>query len=195
MNAKRPAATAAGNVETSQRIVDVVLGALAKAWPLRMPAASQGTMNNVAMGHHGETRCDYYETMGGGIGASSAGPGISASQCHMTNTLNTPIESIESHYPLRVLQYRIREGSGGAGQSMGGDGLVREFEFLGRAELTILSERRTAGPWGLEGGQSGQPGKQSLDGKRLSGKVNVEVKAGQRLKIESPGGGGFGIPR
>ncbi len=194
VNATRPAATAAGNVETSMRIVDVILGALASALPGQIPAASQGTMNNLAMGNHEENpHWDYYETMGGGSGASATSKGISASQSHMTNTLNTPIESIERHYPLRVTRYEIRQGSGGAGLHQGGDGIIREFEFLKPAEVTILSERRSIGPWGLEGGQPGQPGRQTLDGQPLSAKTNLKVEAGQKLKLESPGGGGFGI--
>ena len=194
VNAQRPAATAAGNVETSMRIVDLVLGALSQALPERIPAASQGTMNNLAMGHHSPSaRWDYYETMGGGIGASPDCDGISASQSHMTNTLNTPIESLERHYPLRVIEYGIRKHSGGAGQYIGGDGIVREFEFLGEAEVTILSERRSGEPWGLNGGKAGKSGFQTLDGALLPGKVNVTVSKGQRLRLESPGGGGFGI--
>ncbi len=194
VNAQRPAATAAGNVETSMRIVDAVLGAMAKTGISQIPAASQGTMNNLAMGNHdGPLVWDYYETMGGGVGASAKMDGISASQSHMTNTLNTPVESLEQHYPLRVLQYAIRPNSGGVGRYNGGDGLIREFEFLSDAEVTILSDRRRHGPWGLEGGASGTPGKQSLDGKSLPGKVNLKVKPGQILRIESPGGGGYGI--
>ena len=195
VNAQRPAATAAGNVETSMRIVDVVLGALAQALPGQIPAASQGTMNNLAMGNHDQIPAwDYYETMGGGIGASAAGAGISASQSHMTNTLNTPIESIERHYPLRVLRYAVRSDSGGTGQHRGGDGIVREFEFLSPAEVTLLTERRAHHqPWGLEGGESGAPGIQRLDDDELPAKANFTAKPGQKLRLESPGGGGFGI--
>lgn len=193
VNAQRPAATAAGNVETSMRIVDVVLGALAIALPDRIPAASQGTMNNIAMGNHGAAvSWDYYETVGGGMGASKMSNGLSAVQSHMTNTLNTPIESLESHYPLRVTEYSIRNSSGGMGQQRGGDGLVREFLFLESTEVTLLTERRRRGPWGLAGGEAGRPGAQSLDGEPLPAKTNFTVAVGQTLRIETPGGGGFG---
>ncbi|MEX2326469.1 MAG: hydantoinase B/oxoprolinase family protein, partial [Pseudomonadales bacterium] len=153
VNATRPSATAAGNVETSMRIVDVVLGALSMAMPGSIPAASQGTMNNVAMGNHRtDPSWDYYETIGGGTGAHAGGEGLSAIQSHMTNTLNTPVESLEMHYPVRIREYSIRRGSGGQGRHRGGDGLVREFEFLAPAELTLLTERRSFAPWGLDGG-------------------------------------------
>jgi N-methylhydantoinase B len=120
--------------------------------------------------------------------------GLSARHSHMTNTLNTPVEVLERHYPLRILRYAIRRGSGGAGRWRGGDGIVREYEFLEDADLAILSERRTRGPWGLDGGEPGAPGRNSLDGENLPGKVELEVKAGQVLTIETPGGGGYGIP-
>ena len=193
VNAKRPAATAAGNVETSMRLVDVVLGALSIALPDEIPAASQGTMNNVAMGNHNAERpWDYYETLAGGMGASKRGPGISAVQAHMTNTLNTPIESLESHYPLRVLTYAIRRNSGGEGKYRGGDGLVRELEFMEPAEVTLLTERRSHRPWGLEGGGEGREGINSLDGNLLGSKVQFSVRPGQRLKLATPGGGAMG---
>jgi N-methylhydantoinase B len=150
-------------------------------------------MNNVAMGNHDIPRpWDYYETIGGGMGASRNRAGLSAVQSHMTNTLNTPIESLESHYPLRVREYSIRRRSGGKGHRQGGDGLVREFEFLGETEVTLLTERRLRGPWGLEGGESGLPGKQTLDGEILAGKVSFRASPGQILRVETPGGGGFG---
>jgi N-methylhydantoinase B len=193
VNAERPAATAAGNVETSMRIVDVVLGALASALPDKIPAASQGTMNNVAMGNHQSSQpWDYYETIGGGLGASIDQPGLSAVQAHMTNTLNTPIESLESHYPLRITTYAVRRNSGGQGQHRGGDGLVREFEFLEAADVTLLTERRQHRPWGLHGGGEGSAGINTLDGEHLPSKVQIKVTAGQRLKIETPGGGAVG---
>ncbi len=196
VNATRPAATAAGNVETSMRIVDVVLGALHKAIPDRIPAASQGTMNNVAMGNHDSSvPWDYYETIAGGSGASKAADGASGVQSHMTNTLNTPIESLEMHYPLRILRYSIRRGSGGRGEHSGGDGLVREFEFLGPAEVTLITERRRTSPWALEGGEPGAKGVNTLDGAPLPGKCSIHAKPGQILKIETPGGGGFGRQR
>ncbi|MCB1643997.1 MAG: hydantoinase B/oxoprolinase family protein [Pseudomonadales bacterium] len=193
LNARRPAATAAGNVETSMRIVDLVLGALAQAVPERIPAASQGTMNNVAMGARGEAgHWDYYETIGGGLGASHCGPGLSCVQAHMTNTLNTPAESLEQHYPLRVVAYQRRQGSGGAGRYEGGDGLIREFEFLAPAEVTLLTERRDIAPWGLAGGEAGRVGKNLLDGVEMPSKTHIKVTTGQRLRIETPGGGGYG---
>lgn len=193
VNAQRPAAVAAGNVETSMRIVDVVLGALSKAMPGRMPAASQGTMNNLAMGNHQVNRqWDYYETMAGGTGGHPQAPGVSGAHSHMTNTLNTPIESIEMHYPLRVVEYSRRRGAGGSGASPGGDGLCRELEFLEPAEVTLLTERRKHGPWGAAGGEAGQPGRNLLDGVELPGKCQLSVQPGQRLRIESPGGGGYG---
>jgi N-methylhydantoinase B len=196
VNASRPAATAAGNVETSMRIVDVVLGALHQAIPDKIPAASQGTMNNVAMGNHDtEAPWDYYETIGGGTGASASSDGASGVQSHMTNTLNTPIESLEMHYPLRVCQYSIRRGSGGAGRYSGGEGLVREFEFLGPAEVTLIAERRRIAPWGLNGGEPGEVGLNTLDGERLPGKCSIQARIGQILKVETPGGGGFGPQR
>lgn len=193
LNARRPAAVAAGNVETSTRIVDVLLGALAQAIPARIPAASHGSMNNVAMGARGGARSwDYYETLGGGMGAGPAGGGLSAVQTHMTNTRNTPIESLEMHYPLRVRRYEIRRGSGGAGRVPGGDGLVREYEFLEKTEVTLLTERRTRAPWGLQGGMAGACGRNRHQGIDLPGKVSLMAAAGDRLEIATPGGGGWG---
>ncbi len=193
LNARRPAAVAAGNVETSSRVVDVVIGALALAMPERMAAASQGTMNNLAMGSRAEDgRWDYYETLGGGMGGNALHPGLSAVQSHMTNTLNTPIESLEMHYPLRVRRYQLRRGSGGYGVHPGGDGLIREFEFLRPTEVTLLTERRLNAPWGMAGGDNGQVGINRLDGRRLPGKVRFQAGPGQRLTIETPGGGGWG---
>jgi len=191
VNACAPAATAAGNVETSQRIVDVVLRALAEAMPDRIPAASQGTMNNLGLGGQ---RWSYYETMAGGCGAGPGGPGRSAVHSHMTNTLNTPAEVLEYHYPVRVLRYQRRRDSGGAGRHAGGDGLVREFEFLEPAEVTLITERRIHAPWGLEGGRPGQPGRNRLDGEELPSKISLKVEPGQILTIETPGGGGYGKP-
>ncbi|MGB2249178.1 MAG: hydantoinase B/oxoprolinase family protein [Alcanivorax sediminis] len=192
LNARRPAAVAAGNVETSSRVVDVVLGALAQAAPGAIPAASQGTMNNVAMGAVGEQGWDYYETMAGGAGAHAGGAGLSAVHTHMTNTLNTPIESLESHYPLRVLRYGIRRASGGAGLHRGGDGIVRELEFLGPASFTLLTERRGHRPWGLQGGEAGAPGENRLNNLLLPPKYEGQARIGDRLTIASPGGGGYG---
>jgi N-methylhydantoinase B len=192
LNAHRPAAVAAGNVETSTRVVDAVCGALARAIPDRIPAASHGSMNNVAMGSNAEPRWDYYETIGGGMGAGRDGGGLSGVQTHMTNTLNTPIESLEMHYPLRVVRYALRDDSGGKGTRPGGDGLVREFEFLGPTSVTLLTERRRTSPWGLAGGGAGQPGDNRLNGKPLPGKVSLQLQAGDRLCIATPGGGGYG---
>ncbi|MCH8543435.1 MAG: hydantoinase B/oxoprolinase family protein [Alcanivorax sp.] len=195
VNARRPAAVAAGNVETSSRIVDAVLGALAEAVPERIPAASHGTMNNLAMGAHasGDTPgWDYYETMGGGMGASAHAAGLSGVQTHMTNTLNTPIESLEQHYPLRVWRYALRRGSGGTGRNRGGDGLVRELEFLAPAQVTLLTERRTHAPWGLAGGAPGQAGENRFNGRLVPGKTTLHAAEGDRLTIASPGGGGWG---
>ena len=207
VNAQRPAAVAAGNVETSTRIVDVIMGALAKALPDRIPAASHGSMNNLAMGSRGcpvnagvntgashatERVWDYYETMGGGSGAGPLGNGQSGIQTHMTNTRNTPVEVLESCYPLRIKRYALRQGSGGRGQYHGGAGLVREFEFLQPATITLLTERRLHSPWGYQGGEAGQAGSNCLNGESLGPKVHVDVNAGDVLKVETPGGGGWG---
>jgi N-methylhydantoinase B len=197
VNANRPAAVAAGNVETSSRLVDLVFGALAKALPDRIPAASQGTMNNVAMGHIDDetgSRWDYYETLAGGVGGGPTTAGRDAVHSHMTNTLNTPIESLEMHYPLRVHRYAVRPGSGGKGKHDGGAGVVREYEFLDQAQLSLLSERRQIAPWGLNEGGEGMRGRNSLNGKTLPGKCSITVKKGDRLLIETPGGGAWGKP-
>ena len=193
LNARRPAAVAAGNVETSTRVVDVVFGALAQAVPDLIPAASHGSMNNLAMGSTDPAApWDYYETIGGGMGAGPAGGGWSGVQTHMTNTLNTPIEVLEARYPLRVTRYALRRGSGGRGQRPGGDGLVRELEFLRPAQVTLLTERRRHAPWGSGGGAPGAPGVNRLNGQELPGKVSLAVATGDRLRIETPGGGGWG---
>lgn len=192
VNARHPAAVAAGNVETSTRIVDVVLGALEKALPKRVPAASQGSMNNIAMGSRQGGSWDYYETLAGGHGGGPRHDGLSARHSHMTNTLNTPVESLEMHYPIRIRRYGIRAGSGGAGLHRGGDGLVREYEFLAPAQLSLLTERRTHAPWGIQGGEAGSPGVNMLNGEALPGKTAIRVKAGDVLTIATPGGGGWG---
>jgi len=195
LNAQRPAAVAAGNVETSTRVVDLVLGALAQALPEAIPAASHGSMNNVAMGSdHSEAAWDYYETIGGGMGSGSRGGGLSGVQTHMTNTLNTPIEVLESRFPLRVIRYALRLGSGGAGKRRGGDGLIREFEFLTQVRVSLLTERRLHRPWGLCGGAPGLPGHNLYNGWELPGKIALECRPGDRLRIETPGGGGWGKP-
>jgi N-methylhydantoinase B len=193
LNARRPAAVAAGNVETSSRVVDVVLGALAQAVPEMIPAASQGTMNNLAMGARGSGRAwDYYETIAGGMGAGMRGGGLDAVQTHMTNTRNTPVEVLEMVYPVRVWRYQIREGSGGAGRRRGGDGLIREFEFIEPATVTLLTERRRHPPWGVAGGGAGLPGTNLRGSRALPGKVTLEMRAGEHLTIMTPGGGGWG---
>jgi len=195
INAGHPAAVAAGNVETSTRIVDVVLGALSQALPDQIPAASHGSMNNLAMGYQGDeqhTAWDYYETIGGGMGASEVSDGLDAVQTHMTNTLNTPIESLEMKYPLRVIRYQVRQGSSGFGRHRGGEGLIREFEFLTPALVTILSERRKHLPWGLAAGGEARAGVNSLNDNILSAKQSFEVRAGDVVCVQTPGGGGFG---
>jgi len=199
VSAQPPAAMAAGNVETSQRITDVVLGALAQAAPALIPAASYGTMNNITFGGMDPFRGKpfaYYETIAGGSGASAVADGASAKHAHMTNSWNTPVEAFEHQYPLRIRAYRIRSGSGGAGKHRGGDGIIREFEFLTPADVTILADRRTRGPYGLFGGGPGAPGRNTLfKGKRnvtIGGKARFAAGAGDVLRIESPGGGGYG---
>jgi N-methylhydantoinase B/oxoprolinase/acetone carboxylase alpha subunit len=196
VNAGLPAAMAAGNVETSQRITDAVLGALAKAAPDRIPAASSGTMNNLTIGGFDARKGKpfaYYETIAGGMGASPAGPGLSARHTHMTNSWNTPVEAFEHEYPLRVRTYKVRRGSGGAGRHQGGDGIVREIEFLTPCDVTILSDRRDRGPYGLNGGSAGAPGKNTLTGRGpVAAKCRFETREGDVLRIETPGGGGWG---
>jgi N-methylhydantoinase B len=196
VNARYPAAVAAGNVETSTRIVDVVLGALAKVLPDKIPAASHGSMNNLAMGYAGgdndkQAAWDYYETIGGGMGASSIAEGLDAVQTHMTNTLNTPIESLEMKYPVRVNCYQIRRNSGGDGNHRGGEGLIREYEFLAPAQVTILSERRRHQPWGLFSGSDGHAGVNTLNGDAIAGKCSLTVKKGDVVTIATAGGGGY----
>ncbi len=195
LNANYPAAVAAGNVETSSRIVDVVLGALAQAIPGKIPAASHGSMNNLAMGSTGKESVqawDYYETIGGGMGACSVADGIDAVQTHMTNTLNTPIESLEMSFPIRINRYQIRTGSGGSGKYQGGSGIVREFEFLQAANVTLLTERRTHKPWGLQGADGGKSGRNLLNQNMITAKQNISLQAGDILTIETAGGGGWG---
>ncbi len=198
VDAKFPAAVAGGNVETSQRIVDVILGALSNAIPDRIPAASQGTMNNVAIGGLDPRTNDpfaYYETLGGGMGASPYGHGESAIHSHMTNTLNTPIEALEYSYPFMVKGYSIRYNSGGIGKYCGGDGLVREIELLGDAEVTVLSERRRLSPYGLRGGEPGRPGRNIVisgnNQRFMPSKFTARLRKGDILRIETPGGGGY----
>ena len=202
LNARRPAAVAAGNVETSTRVVDVVMGALAQAIPNQIPAASHGSMNNLAMGNERGSRgsdggitghgWDYYETIGGGMGAGLHSDGLSGIQTHMTNTRNTPVEVLESSYPVRVHRYALRSGSGGAGQHRGGDGLIRELEFTDETIVTLLTERRKIPPWGLNEGQDGQLGVNKINGKVMPAKFSTKLNKGDRLTIETAGGGGWG---
>lgn len=203
VNAIPPAAVAAGNVETSQRITDVLLRALASAAPDRVPAASCGTMSNVTIGGI-DPRSDapfaYYETIGGGMGARPGMDGINGVHCHMTNSLNTPIEGLEFAYPLRVRRYAYRKGSGGKGQFRGGDGLVREIELLSDAQVTVLTDRRRFAPYGLAGGSPGSTGSASIirsDGvaEELPGKTTRYVQAHDCIRVETPGGGGWGAPK
>lgn len=189
-----PASTAAGNVETSQRLVDAVLGALRLALPEELPASSSGTMNNISFGGSlpgGERPFSYYETIAGGMGAWAEADGLSGVHTHMTNSLNTPIEAFEQQYPVRIVRYHLRRGSGGPGLRKGGDGVVREYEFLTDAALAILSERRKRVPSGAEGGGAGKPGRNLLNGRVIPSKGNFSVRCGDRLRIETPGGGGY----
>ena len=203
VNALPPAAVAGGNVETSQRIVDVLLRALSQALPQSVPAASSGTMNNLTIGGVDDRNpastatFAYYETTAGGMGARPGKAGVSGTHAHMTNSLNTPAESLEHAYPLRVTEYSIRRNSGGAGKYRGGDGLVREVEMLADAQVTLLADRRKRGPYGLAGGHDGAPGRTEIirsSGKRelLPGKCSVRLNKGDRVRVESPGGGGWG---
>jgi N-methylhydantoinase B len=195
-------AVSAGNVETSQRIVDTVFGALAQALPDVIPAASNGSMNNVLIGGYDSARgrrFTYYETLAGGAGGGPAGPGLSAVHSHMTNTLNTPVEAIEATFPFRIAEYRVREGSGGRGKHAGGDGLRRTYEFLDPAEVTLVTERRRYAPWGLAGGEPGATGRNQLvrrNGDRvlLPAKATFKAEPGDSVIIETPGGGGWGSP-
>ena len=194
-----PAAVAGGNVETSQRIVDVLFGALALALPDLAPAASQGTMNNLTFGGYDTLRgrpFAYYETIGGGMGGRPAGSGASAVHDHMSNTLNTPIEVLESEYPLRVEHYRLRAGTGGAGARTGGEGVERDLRFLEPAAVSILSERRRFPPYGLLGGAPGEVGENVLirGGEQfvLGSKASFTVERDDVLSLRTPGGGGWG---
>lgn len=189
VNARPPAAVAAGNVETSQRILDTVL--LALAGVLDLPAQGQGTMNNLTLG--GET-FSYYETVGGGAGACPETGGESGIHLGMTNTLNTPVEALELSYPLRVDRYELKDGSGGAGRYRGGDGVVRSLRLLAPARLSLLSDRRRHGPRGAAGGLAGEPGRNLVNGKEVPGKVTMDVAAGDVVTVETPGGGGYGEP-
>jgi N-methylhydantoinase B len=190
VNASSPAAVAAGNVETSQRIADTVLLALTQA--ADVPAQGQGTMNNVVIGGPGWT---YYETIGGGQGASSRGPGPSGVHVGMSNTLNTPIEALELEFPLRVERYELRYGSGGDGLHCGGDGIVRAVRVLEPATLSLLTDRRRHGPLGASGGWPGSPGASEVNGQPLPPKATRDLSPGDVVTIATPGGGGWGLPR
>jgi N-methylhydantoinase B len=204
VDALPPAPVAGGNVETSQRIVDVLLRALAKAIPERVPAASAGTMSNLTIGGVDPRTNEpftYYETAAGGMGARPGLDGVSGVQTHMTNSLNTPIEALEYAYPFRVRRYAYRYGSGGAGQFHGGDGLIREIELLVDAQVTLLADRRKFRPYGLQGGEEGAPGRASFtktgsdEQTELPEKCSLQLCQGDRLRIETPGGGGWGKSR
>jgi N-methylhydantoinase B len=203
LNPHPPHAVAAGNVETSQRIVDVVFGALAQALPGLVPAASQGTMNNLTFGgtiknddnNQPDEQFAYYETIGGGAGAGAAGNGASGIHVHMSNTRNTPIEALEYAFPLRVVEYALRRGSGGKGQHTGGDGLIRAIEFLNPVTLTLVTERRVTSPYGLNGAEPGQHGRNTLirNGRPtpLPAKTTLHLQPNDHLRLETPGGGGW----
>ncbi|GAX59374.1 N-methylhydantoinase B/acetone carboxylase, alpha subunit [Candidatus Scalindua japonica] len=199
VNARVPSAVSGGNVETSQRIVDVVFGALSKAICGNIPAASSGTMNNIAIGGYDALKGNhftYYETIAGGMGARPDSDGINAIHTHMTNTLNTPVEAIEHNYPFRIRQYKIRPASGGMGRYKGGHGIIRDYEFFQAATVSILSDRRIHAPYGLMGGKNGQVGQNILISKnrkrKLPSKTTINVDKGDIISIHTPGGGGFG---
>ena len=185
LNARPGAAVAAGNVETSSRVADLVLSAFGRA-------QGQGTMNNLSLGNE---RFSYYETLGGGQGACVDADGPSAVHVAMSNTLNTPVEALEREFPLRVVEYALRRGSGGEGRRHGGDGVVRELEAREEMSFSLIAERRRHGPHGAAGGQGGRPGRDTLDGAPLPGKAAGMLAPGARLRIETPGGGGFGDER
>ena len=201
VNARPPAAVGAGNVEVSARVADVCLGALARALPGRVGAASQGTMNNTLLGGAGNGGWVYYETVAGGQGGRPSRAGMSGVHTGMTNSKNTPVEALERAYPLRVRRYRLRRGSGGDGRWPGGDGIERDLEVLDDATVSLITERRTSRPWGLEGGGPGAPGENWLlpggdesRAERLPDKCTVDLRAGDVVRILTPGGGGYGEP-
>jgi N-methylhydantoinase B len=200
VNARPPAAVAGGNVETSQRLVDVLLRALAQAIPDRIPSAASGTMNNLTIGgidpQSGKS-FTYYETIAGGMGARPGKPGVSGVHTHMTNSLNTPAEALEYSYPLRVRAYSLRADSGGTGKFRGGNGIIREIEVLTDCDVTLLADRSLRGPWGLSGGGDGAPGTAAIvhrDGsvENMPGKFSTRLRKGEHIRIETPGGGGWG---
>src|SRR5256714_722503 len=190
VNARPPVAVAAGNVETSSRIVDVVFAAFGHA--VDVPAQGQGTMNHLTLGND---RFTYYETVGGGQGACPDADGPSAVHVAMSNTLNTPVEALEQTFPLRVVTYALRRGSGGEGAHRGGDGVVREIEALEDMTYSLLTERRRHAPPGADGGGDGAPGRNLVAGEQAGPKATGTLRAGERLRLETPGGGGHGRPR
>jgi N-methylhydantoinase B len=187
LNARPPAAVVAGNTETSSRVADLVLAALGGATPV--PAQGQGTMNNLTLAGDGFT---YYETLGGGQGACPDADGPSAIHVAMSNTLNTPIEALETEFPVRVRELSVRDGSGGEGRRRGGDGIVRELEALAPMRFSLIGERRRNAPRGRDGGGDGRTGRNYLNGEPLGGKTEGEMRHGDTLRIETPGGGGIG---
>jgi N-methylhydantoinase B len=191
VNATYPSAVVAGNVETSNRIADTVLAAFSNFTPETLPAQGQGTMNNTVIGGLGWT---YYETIGGGQGASEKGPGPSGVHTSMTNTLNTPVEALEMEYPMRVERYELLYGSGGAGKHRGGDGIVRSVRVLGPASLSLLTDRRRHQPQGANGGEPGAVGENLLNDEKLPAKVGRELEEGDVVTVKTPGGGGYGQP-
>ncbi len=192
VNATYPSAVVAGNVETSNRIADAVLAALAGFAPERVPAQGQGTMNNTVIGGSGNGGWTYYETIGGGQGASAGGDGPSGVHVGMSNTLNTPTEAFELEYPMRVERYELLYGSGGEGEHRGGDGIVRSVRVLEPASLSLLTDRRRHGPRGVEGGEPGRAGRNLLNEEELPPKVSRELAEGDVVTVETPGGGGYG---
>ncbi|MGH3146041.1 MAG: hydantoinase B/oxoprolinase family protein, partial [Rubrobacter sp.] len=192
VNATYPSAVVAGNVETSNRIADTVLAAFAGFAPERVPAQGQGTMNNTVIGGSGNGGWTYYETIGGGQGASADGEGPSGVHVGMSNTLNTPTEAFEMEYPMRVERYELLYGSGGHGEHRGGDGIVRSVRALEPASLSLLTDRRRHGPRGVEGGEPGRTGRNLLNGEELPPKVSRELAEGDVITVETPGGGGYG---
>jgi N-methylhydantoinase B len=194
VNARYPAAVVAGNVETSNRIADTVLAALSGFAPEDVPAQGQGTMNNTIIGGSGNGGWTYYETIGGGQGASSKGPGPSGVHIGMSNTLNTPIEAFELEYPMRVEHYELIYGSGGEGKHRGGDGIERSVKVLEPASLSLLTDRRRHPPRGAQGGEPGKVGENLLNGEELPPKVGRELEEGDVVTVRTPGGGGYGRP-
>ncbi len=202
LNAKYPSAVVGGNVETSQRVVDVVFGALSDAVPQKTPAASAGSMSNFTFGGvnpRTKRGFAYYETIAGGMGGRMGQDGVSAVQTHMTNTLNTPVESLERELPVMLNSYSIRKNSGGKGRYKGGDSIVREYKFLSPATVSIITERRNFAPYGIEGGKPGKRGKNTFIKRNkesmLEPKATFEVNKGDSVRIETPAGGGWGKPR